>query len=56
LDVLDEGHAPLPDVTIQEMYFFVSVTVQMGHNQIYILKDYWSTPEQFYTAFNGRTV
>jgi hypothetical protein len=33
LYMLDEGHAPLPDVTMQEMYLFVSVTVQMVHNQ-----------------------
>jgi hypothetical protein len=30
LDMLDEGNAPLPDVTMQELYLFVSVTAMLG--------------------------
>jgi hypothetical protein len=51
LDILDEGHSPLPDMTIQEMYLVSSIIVQMGHHQRDKLKDYWSTLEQFFTAF-----
>jgi hypothetical protein len=48
LDTLDEGRSPLPDVTKQEMYLFLSITVQMGHDQRERLKDYWSLLEQFF--------
>jgi len=41
----------LPDVTIQEMYCFLSVTVQMGHDQRDIMKSYWSELEQFLCPF-----
>jgi hypothetical protein len=33
LDMLDDGHPPLPNMTVQEVYLFLSVIVQMGHNQ-----------------------
>jgi hypothetical protein len=33
LDILGRGHISLPDVTIQEMYLFLSITVQMGQDQ-----------------------
>jgi hypothetical protein len=29
---LDEGWSPLPDVTLQEMYSFVGVILQIGHD------------------------
>jgi hypothetical protein len=33
LDTLDEGCSPLPDVTVQEMYLFLSVTVLLPKRQ-----------------------
>jgi hypothetical protein len=33
LGMLDKGHTPLPDVTIQETRLFLSIIVQMGPNQ-----------------------
>jgi hypothetical protein len=33
LDALYEGCSSLPDVTIKEMYLFLSIIVQMGHDQ-----------------------
>jgi hypothetical protein len=38
------------------MYLLVYIVVQMGQNQREKLKDYWSTPEQFFMAFYGNTV
>jgi hypothetical protein len=49
LDTLNEGLSPLPDVTLEEMY--LCFWSQMGHDQTDRLKDDWSKPEQFYTAF-----
>jgi len=34
---------PLLDATIQEMYLFLSIFGQMGHNQRDTMKTYWST-------------
>jgi hypothetical protein len=31
LDMFEEGHAPLYYVTVQEMYLFLSIIVQIGH-------------------------
>jgi len=31
--------------------FVVAIIVQMGHNQREMLKDYWSTLEQYFTTF-----
>jgi hypothetical protein len=56
LETIAEGRSPLPDVTIPEMYLFVSIALQMGHNQRDRLKDYWSTLEQFFTAFYENTM
>jgi hypothetical protein len=56
LDTIAEGRSPLPDVTIPEMYVFVSIVLQMGHDQRDRLKDYWSTLEQFFMAFYGNTM
>jgi hypothetical protein len=30
---LDEGPAPLSDVTVQEIYLFIAIILQMGHDQ-----------------------
>jgi hypothetical protein len=42
MDTLDKGRSPLPDVAVQEMHLFLAITVQMRHDQMDILKDYWS--------------
>jgi hypothetical protein len=51
LEAAAEGHSPLPDVTLQETYLFLSIIAQMGCYQTDRLKDYWSTLEQFFMAF-----
>jgi len=56
LDTLDEVQSPLPDVTVQEMSLFLAIIVQMGHNQRGMLKDYWWTHEEYFTAFYGNTM
>jgi hypothetical protein len=43
LDALDEGQSPLPEATIQEMYSCLALKVHKGHDQMDMLKDYWST-------------
>jgi hypothetical protein len=55
-DTIAEERSPLPDVTRPEMYLFVSIVLQMGHDQKDRLKDYWSTLEQFFMAFYGNTM
>jgi len=42
-----DGQSPLLDVTIQEMYSFLAISVQMRHDQKDPMKAYWSTVEQF---------
>jgi len=51
LDTLDEGCSPLPDVTIHEMYLFLSVIVKMRHDQRDMLKACWCILEQFLQPF-----
>jgi hypothetical protein len=51
LDKLEDGPLPLPDVTDSEMFLFLGIIVQMGHNIRDRLRDYWSTTEQFLTKF-----
>jgi hypothetical protein len=56
LDMLDEGCSPLPDLTVQDMYLFLAIIVQVGHDQREMLKGYWSTTEQYFLAFYGSTM
>jgi hypothetical protein len=55
LDTLDERQSPLPDMKIQEMCLLLAIIVQMGHNQVDMLKDYWLKLEHYFTAFYGNT-
>jgi hypothetical protein len=54
LGMLDEIRCPLPDVTIHEMYLFLAIVLQLGHNQRDRLKYYW--PGTVFMAFYGNTV
>jgi len=38
-------------VTVQEMCLFLAIIVWIGHDPKGTLKDYWSTLEQYFTAF-----
>jgi len=40
-----------PDITIEEMYTFFGLVIQMGHDPRHSLKDYWSRDELYYTPF-----
>src|SRR5215469_13994250 len=40
-----------PDITIEEMYTFFGLLIQMGNDQRHSLKDYWAREEQYYTPF-----
>jgi hypothetical protein len=53
-DMLNEGHVPLLEVSIQEMYLILSIFLQIGHDQRDTLKDYWFTLERFLTTFWGK--
>jgi hypothetical protein len=48
LNTLDRGCSPLPDITILEIYLFLSIIVQLDDDQRKRLKNYWSTLEQFF--------
>ena len=47
LDALDEGWSSLPAVTVHDMCLFLAIIMQMGHDHRDMLKDYWSTLEQY---------
>jgi hypothetical protein len=55
LDTLDKGQLPLSHVTIQEMYSFLAIRLQMGHDEKETMKAYWSTAEQLSVPFYGKT-
>ena len=40
-----------PDITVEEMYTFFGLVIQMGHDPRHSLKDYWSRDELYYTPF-----
>jgi hypothetical protein len=40
-----------PDITVEEMYKFFGLVIQMGHNPHHSLKDYWSRDELYCTPF-----
>jgi hypothetical protein len=54
LDTLDEEWFPLCDVTVHEMYSFLAIILQMGHDIKGKLKVSWSKAEQFSTPFHGK--
>jgi hypothetical protein len=45
LDSLDDGWSSLPDVILQEMYSFLALILQMGHNTRDTPKAYWTIAE-----------
>jgi hypothetical protein len=49
---LDEGLAPLRDVTVHEIYLLIAIILHMGHDQRDTMKDYWSTAENFLWQYN----
>ncbi|KAG8223670.1 hypothetical protein J437_LFUL001778 [Ladona fulva] len=56
LEKFDEGPSPKPDVTMTEMYLFLAIILQMGHDVRDSLRDYWSTLHQFNTPFYSSTI
>jgi hypothetical protein len=49
LDKLGHGPSPLSDMTEMEMFLFLALILQMGHDLRDRLTDYWSKMEQFYS-------
>jgi hypothetical protein len=43
--------AQQPDITVEEMYRFLGLIIQMGHVQYHSLKDYWSREQLYCTPF-----
>jgi len=39
------------DITIEEMYTFFGLVIQMQHDYCHSLKDYWSREEKYCTPF-----
>ncbi|PNF14142.1 hypothetical protein B7P43_G17736 [Cryptotermes secundus] len=56
LDRLQDGPSPRPDVIDSEMFQFLEIIIQMGHDIRDRLKDYCSTAEQFATPFYSNTM
>jgi hypothetical protein len=48
---LTKDALPMPDVTTQDMYMFLYITVPMGHNQRNTVTDYGPRPEQMLWPF-----
>lgn len=44
------------NVTFEEMYKFLALLINMGHDQRDLLKDYWRKDEQFHTPFYSNTM
>jgi hypothetical protein len=40
-----------PDITIEEIYTFFALIIQMGHERRGSPKDYWSREEKYCTPF-----
>jgi hypothetical protein len=55
LDTLD-GQSTLPGMTVQEICLFLAIIVQMGHDQMETLEDYWLTLEQYFMAVYGNSM
>jgi hypothetical protein len=55
LHFLDNEPSPTPATTECEMFLFLAIIIQMGKYIHDNLKDYWSTTEQFFSPFNGKT-
>jgi hypothetical protein len=45
-----------PNITIEELYKFLAIIIQMGHDQRDTLKDYWARVEQYHTPFFHNTM
>jgi hypothetical protein len=56
LDRHDETPNPLPDITNPEMFLFLAISLQMGHNMCDRFRDYWTRTEQFFTPFYPNTM
>jgi hypothetical protein len=55
LDTLDHGPSPAPGIIECEIFLFLAIIVQMGHDIQNSLKDYWMVTEQFRTPFYSKT-
>jgi hypothetical protein len=55
LDRRDGTPNPLPDIMYSEMFLFLAVIVQTGHNTCDRLRDYQTRTEQFFSPFYGNT-
>jgi hypothetical protein len=56
LDTFDSGPSPLPDVTENEMFLFLAIISQVGHDICNSLANSWLTIEQFLAPFAGTTM
>jgi hypothetical protein len=56
LDTFYDGPSPLTDVTESEMFLFLAIIIQMGHDIWDSLADHWSTIKQFLTPFYSTTM
>ena len=52
-DRLDDVPSGEPDITEAEMFVYLALKVQMGHDVRDKLTDYWSTMDQLYTPLYG---
>lgn len=50
-DILDKAPFLLPDMTESKIVLLLAMIMQMGHDILNTLTDYWATVEQFYTPF-----
>jgi hypothetical protein len=55
LDRRDETRKPLPDITNPEMFLFLAIILQMGHDVRDRFRDYLTRTKQFFTPFYPNT-
>jgi len=56
IDRLNDGPSPEPDVTEAELFVFLTLTIQMGHDVRDELTDYLATVDQLYAHFYGSVI
>jgi hypothetical protein len=56
LDSHEGGLSLLPEMTDSEMFSFLGIIIQVGHDIRDKMRDYWATAEQFITYFYSNTL
>jgi hypothetical protein len=56
LNSLEDGPSPPSDATVSKMFLCLGITIEMGHDIGDILRDNWTTADQFLTSLYSKTL